>query len=84
MKITIYGPGCANCKELERRARQAITELEQEADFEKVEDFQGILDAGVVRTPALAIDGQMRLMGQVPPVDRLKNLLARTPDLAAQ
>ena len=76
MKITIYGTGCANCKELERRARAAMESLGQEAEFEKVENMQQIIAAGVLRTPGLAVNDEMRMMGQVPPQERLATMFA--------
>ncbi len=76
MKITIYGPGCANCKELERRARGAMESLGQEAEFEKVENMQQIIAAGVLRTPGLAVNDEIRTMGQMPSQERLATMFA--------
>ncbi len=55
MDVRVYGPGCANCKRLEQRTREALTGLGQPADVTKVEDIGEIADAGVMRTPALSV-----------------------------
>lgn len=65
MNIKILGTGCANCKKLEANAKEAIKELNLEATVEKVEDIQEIMAYGVMKTPALVIDGQVKSMGKV-------------------
>ena len=61
MKIQVYGPGCANCKTLEQRARRAVEELGVAAEFEKVTAIDAMIAAGIVRTPGLAIDGELKV-----------------------
>lgn len=78
MKIQIYGPGCMNCKTLEQRARRASEELGMAADFEKVTDLMQIAESGILRTPGLAIDGQIVSQGRVNSVEEIKTLLQKS------
>ena len=78
MKISIYGTGCAKCKRLEHNTREAISGFGQPFEIEKVEDFSTILDAGVLRTPALAVNGHLVLQGRVPTASELLTVLATT------
>lgn len=66
MEIKILGSGCAKCNEMERLARQAVETLGCDATVEHVSDFGEIMAFGVMTTPALVIDGQVRLAGRVP------------------
>ena len=65
MKIQILGKGCPNCKLLEEHAREAVSELGLDAEFEKITDIDTIMDMGVMMTPALAIDGEVKSVGKV-------------------
>jgi small redox-active disulfide protein 2 len=76
MIIKVLGSGCANCKTLESRTREALKELNIDALVEKVQDFQQIAAYGVMRTPGLVIDGKVVLSGVVPPVEKLKEVLS--------
>ncbi len=78
MRIQIFGPGCMNCKTLEQRARRAAEELGMAADFEKVTDFIQIAESGILRTPGLAIDGQIVSQGRVNSVEEIKTLLQKS------
>jgi small redox-active disulfide protein 2 len=75
MNINVYGPGCANCKRLEQQTREALNNIGLEAEVRKVEDVVAIADAGVMRTPALGIDGQLVLQGRVPAVAELEYII---------
>ncbi|NDL68553.1 thioredoxin family protein [Anaerotalea alkaliphila] len=75
MVIKILGSGCASCRKLEANAREAVKELGIEASVEKVEDIQGIMAYGVMKTPALVVDGQVKVMGRVPSVEDIKKHL---------
>jgi small redox-active disulfide protein 2 len=77
MKIQIFGPGCMNCKTLEQRARRAAEELNVTAEFEKVTDFMQIAESGILRTPGLAIDGQIVSQGRVNSVEEIKTMLQK-------
>jgi small redox-active disulfide protein 2 len=75
MKFTIYGSGCAKCKQLTANAEAAATSLGLAYEVEKITDTNAIIDAGVMRTPALAIDGDIVIEGKVSSADELKPLL---------
>lgn len=75
MIIKVLGTGCANCKKLEAHAREAVKELGIDATVEKVEDIQGIMAYGVMKTPALVVDEKVKVMGRVASVADIKALL---------
>lgn len=75
MIVKVLGTGCANCKKLEAHALEAIKELGIDATVEKVEDVQGIMAYGVMKTPALVVDEQVKVMGRVASVEDIKNIL---------
>ena len=75
MNIKILGSGCSNCKRLEENTKNAIEELGIDATIEKVADFKEIMDYGVMSTPALVIDGKVKIMGRVPSSDEIKKYL---------
>ncbi|TVQ36869.1 MAG: thioredoxin family protein [Spirochaetaceae bacterium] len=65
MTIQILGPGCPNCRNLEKNAREAAQQLGIEASFEKITDTDRIVEMGALRTPGLAIDGTVQKFGKV-------------------
>lgn len=75
MVIKVLGSGCANCKKLEANAREAVKELGLDATVEKVENFKDILAYGVMKTPALVVDEQVKVMGRVASAEEIKKLL---------
>ncbi len=75
MVIKILGSGCTNCRKLESNARVAVMELGIDAIIEKVEDFKEIMSYGVMKTPALVVDEQVKVMGRVPTVEDIKKHL---------
>jgi small redox-active disulfide protein 2 len=75
MEIKVLGTGCANCKKLEANVREAVARLGIEAKLEKVSDFKDIAAYGVMRTPALVVDEQVKIMGKVASVEEIENLL---------
>lgn len=75
MNIKILGTGCANCKKLEANVRRAVEELEIDASIEKVTDFKKIVEYGVMQTPALVIDEQVKIAGKVSTVEEIKKYL---------
>ncbi|HZW45487.1 MAG TPA: thioredoxin family protein [Dermatophilaceae bacterium] len=76
MIIKVLGPGCANCKNLERVTREAVAELGIDATIEKVEDYPTIVGYGVMSTPGLVVDEHVILSGRVPTVAQVRELLA--------
>jgi small redox-active disulfide protein 2 len=75
-KIQILGPGCPKCKKLAENAETAAKELGIEFGIEKVTNINDIMSFGVMVTPALAVDGQVKVVGKVPPPDEIKQILA--------
>ena len=76
MKIKIYGSGCTKCNLLTEHAETAAQERGISYELEKVTDINDIIDAGVMRTPALAVDDKIVVMGQVPSTEKIKKYLA--------
>ena len=74
--IKVLGPGCAKCEELLNQTRQAVLELSLECNVEKVSDIQKITSYGVMMTPALVVDGVVKVSGKVPSVEQIKELIA--------
>lgn len=74
-KIEILGPGCPKCKKLEEETRVAAYELGLECQIEKVTDIQKITSYSVMMTPALVVDGVVKVVGKVPSVEAIKNIL---------
>lgn len=75
MIIKILGPGCNNCKNLEKATRQALAELGVDATVEKVEDYADIAGYGIMSTPGLVVDEKVLVSGRVPKPAELKALL---------
>ncbi|WP_319402816.1 thioredoxin family protein [uncultured Anaeromusa sp.] len=76
-KIAILGPGCANCKKLEANTREALASLGMEAEVVKITDMNEIAEFGLVRTPAIAVDGQLVSNGKVLEADKIAALLQK-------
>ncbi len=77
MKITVYGPGCMKCKKTEEVVRNVLAEAGVPAQLEKVTDIQAIAAAGILSTPAVAVDGQVKLRGRIPTADEIKAWIRR-------
>ena len=75
MKIQILGTGCAKCKMLEANAVQAVKEAEIAAEIEKITNIDRIMDMGVMITPALAVDGDVKSAGKVLTPDEIKKII---------
>jgi small redox-active disulfide protein 2 len=75
MKIEILGTGCAKCKNAEKIVRKVVVELGVDADIVKVEDLQEIVNRGVMMTPAVAIDGDIKIVGHVPSREEIKKFI---------
>ena len=74
--IQVLGPGCAKCQALLKNAEEAVKQLGMEAHIEKVSDINMITSFGVMMTPALVVDGELKLQGKVATVDEIKRILA--------
>jgi len=75
MKIQILGTGCPKCNKLYQNVQEAIAAAGVEAVIEKVTDLNDIMAFGVMVTPALAIDGQVKSSGKVPSADEIKQMI---------
>ena len=74
-KIQILGTGCPRCKRLTQNAEAAAKELGIEHEIEKVTDIRDIMRFGVALTPALVVDGKVKVAGKVPSPDEIKAML---------
>lgn len=76
MKIEVLGTGCAKCKTLYDNTKKALEEGGQSAEIVKIEDIPSIMKYGVMSTPALVIDGQVKFSGKVASVAEIKEMLS--------
>lgn len=74
-KILVLGPGCPKCEMLAQRANEAVEELGIECEIDKVTDIQEIMKHGVMMTPGLVIDGQVKSVGKLLTVEKIKELV---------
>ncbi|MHC4168310.1 MAG: thioredoxin family protein [Planctomycetota bacterium] len=74
-KIQVLGPGCPKCRRLAENARAAVDQHELDFEVEKVTDINEIMKFGVMMTPALAVDGQVKVVGKVPSPDEISQML---------
>ena len=72
MKIEVFGPGCHRCGEVEKAVKNALSELNIVADVEKVKDITKIVDAGIMQTPGLRINGKVKCFGRIPKIEEIK------------
>lgn len=75
MKIEVLGSGCAACRKLLALTEQAAGELGLSADVRYVTDMREIAKTGVMRLPALLVDGRVRTMGRTPGLEEIKKIL---------
>ena len=74
-KIQVLGTGCPKCRQLAENAKEAAEALGIEYVLEKVTDLNEIMKFGVMLTPALAVDGEVKVSGKLASVDEIKKLL---------
>jgi small redox-active disulfide protein 2 len=75
-KIQILGTGCAKCKKLAELAETAAKELGIQYELEKVTELNDIMNFGVMVTPALVVDGDVKVAGKLPKIEDIKKMLA--------
>lgn len=75
-KILILGPGCSKCEKLKKDTETAAQELGIQYEIEKISDISSMLQFGVMSTPALVVDGEVKVVGKVPSITELKQMLA--------
>jgi small redox-active disulfide protein 2 len=73
MKVEILGVGCAKCHKLEELVREVAKKEGVSAEISKVEDFKKIMNYGVMTTPALVVNGEVKAAGKIPSEDQIKN-----------
>ena len=75
-KLQILGTGCPKCSDLANKTEQAAKELGIDYELIKVSDINDIMSFGVMMTPALAVDGEVRISGRVPGVEEIMELIS--------
>jgi len=75
MNIEILGTGCPKCEQLAANVKRAVEELGLTAEISKVTDIAEIANRGVMMTPALSVDGEVKTVGKIATVDEIKALL---------
>jgi small redox-active disulfide protein 2 len=75
-KIQVLGPGCQKCQVLYQHVEQTVKELGLECELEKVTDMAAIVSFGVMSTPALVVNGEVKFAGRVPTAQQLKEVLS--------
>lgn len=76
-KLTILGTGCAKCNQLAEATRAAADACGIDYEIEKVTDFLKFADYGVMITPALVVDGEVKVSGKVPSVEQLRTMIGK-------
>jgi small redox-active disulfide protein 2 len=74
-KLQVVGPGCPKCEELAKRTEEAAKALGVDYELEKVKDLNQIMSLGVFMTPALVVDGQVKVVGKVPSEEEIKKMI---------
>jgi len=77
MEIKILGTGCPKCNSLEKITRKALDKAGIEATIEKVEDIMEIMDYGIMRTPGLVINGEVKIAGRLPSEKEITEILTQ-------
>lgn len=75
MVFQVMGPGCTKCNQLADNVESAATESGVDYEIVKISDFNEMMKFGVMMTPALAIDGEVKCVGKVPTVEEIKAML---------
>lgn len=75
-RVQVLGSGCAKCEQLKHNAEEAVKQSGAEASVEKITGINEITAFGVMATPALAIDGEVKVVGKVASTDEIKRLLS--------
>lgn len=75
-KLIVLGPGCPRCENLAKLTAQAADELGIEYELEKLTDIKQFMTFGLMMTPGLVVDGELKSQGKVPSIDDIKSMLA--------
>ena len=77
MEIKVLGTGCPKCKALEKATREAVAELNVDANVTKEEDIVKIMGYGIMQTPGLVINDKVVISGRLPSMNEIKNLITQ-------
>ena len=77
MEIKVLGPGCPRCENTAKVVKEAVAETSVDAKVEKVTDVMEIAKYGVFGTPAVVVDGEVKSVGKIPPVEEIKQWLKK-------
>lgn len=75
-KILVLGTGCPKCEKLKKDVETVVSELGIDAEIDKITDIQQMMQYGVMTTPALVVDGEVKAAGKSPSTDELKKMLS--------
>jgi small redox-active disulfide protein 2 len=75
-QIVVLGPGCTRCEKLAAMSKQAADELGIAYELQKITDIKRFPEFGVMMTPGLVVDGELKVQGKVPSLDKIKAMLA--------
>jgi small redox-active disulfide protein 2 len=75
-KLIVLGPGCPRCETLANLTKQAAEQLGIEYEMEKIADIKRFIEFGLMMTPGLVVDGEVKVQGKVPSIDDIKTMLA--------
>lgn len=76
LNITVFGPGCARCKEAEKIVRQVVGQSGIQADVQKVSDIMAMAKAGILLTPAIAVNGVVKAAGRIPSESEIRSWIS--------
>jgi len=76
MKIEIAGPGCPRCKATEKNVNEGLKQLGADAEVTHVYDINEMTGRGVIMTPAVIVDGEIKISGKIPTIDEIKKILS--------
>ena len=74
--IKVLGPGCPRCEKLAADTKTAADQLGIAYELEKITDIKRFVEFGLMMTPGLVVDGELRVQGNVPSIDEIKTMLA--------
>jgi small redox-active disulfide protein 2 len=74
-KLQVLGPGCPKCMELAKRTDEAAKAAGLDYELEKVTELSKIMSFGIFMTPALVVDGEVKVVGKVPSVEEIKKMI---------
>jgi len=77
MEIKVLGPGCAKCQKTEEVVKETVAESDVNADVEKVTDIMKIAGYGVMGTPAVVVDGEVKSVGKIPSKEEIKSWIEK-------